>query len=350
MIGVAASVAAAALALAGCSTQPSGPTAAPTSSGGTEGGYDPALVSAAQAEGALTIYSAASDAVNTAILDAFGKQFGIQAQAVHLATNDLLTRFLTEAEAGAPGADDVIFPQPQFFSDNQALFVPLTPEEFPNLAEWPADGIDNNTSVIVTTMPYGVLYNTTLVPKEDVPKTWTDLSNATKYKNQVAFIDPGADSAYLGLSNELQKVNGIDILKRLAALNPTYGSNSTPEVQAVAAGTAAMGMPLFASQAAGVKSQGAPVDFQILTGPTLGLDSELALVKNAPHPNAAKLFFEWLASSDGIGAICNAAPYASPLDPEGDLGCLVLPGDLKIIDQNVSESQRQMLLQAWGRS
>ena len=80
----------------------------------------------------------------------------------------------------------------------------------------------------------------------------------------------------------------------------------------VIAGEYAIALNIFNNHAVISAAKGAPVDW-IPMDPALGVLSVISVTKDAPHPNAGRLFVEFLMSEDGQ-KIYRDAEYL-PVDP-----------------------------------
>lgn len=149
-----------------------------------------------------------------------------------------------------------------------------------------------------------VYYNTKLVSAVEFKSYW-DLLNP-RWRGKLLLVDPRAPgAARLGLREIFHMPElGTKFLRRL------FGEMEltlTRDVRQAADWLAVGRFPicLFCSEARDAKAQGLPVDEfktnQWLETPTIspGGTSTLVLVNRAPHPNAAKIFINWLLSREG---------------------------------------------------
>lgn len=144
----------------------------------------------------------------------------------------------------------------------------------------------------------GLIYNTSKVRPEDAPRSWNDLVDP-KWRGQVSVGHPGFSGFVGAWAVEMKALYGDGWFKKLAANKPQVGRSIIDTVttltsgeRAVAAGpvnlaamSAAKGNPLAVV---------APAE-----GPVL-MVSPSAILGNAPHPNAAKLFMEFLIGSEEV--------------------------------------------------
>ena len=73
--------------------------------------------------------------------------------------------------------------------------------------------------------------------------------------------------------------------------------------QLVAAGEVALATVIYSNRAERMKATGAPIDWVRFKGPTITALNAIAIPEKAPHPNAAKLFVDFVLSKEGQGLL-----------------------------------------------
>jgi iron(III) transport system substrate-binding protein len=134
--------------------------------------------------------------------------------------------------------------------------------------------------------------NTQKVKPADAPKNWPDLLDA-KWKSRVATGHPGF-SGYVGTWVVLmRKLYGWDYFDKLEANKPRIGRSINDTVTML---NAAESLVAAGPAATTLKSadRGNPVALVYPTDGALLMISPSAVMANAPHPNAARLFLEFL--------------------------------------------------------
>lgn len=149
------------------------------------------------------------------------------------------------------------------------------------------------------TVPIVVLYNTNKVKVNDLPKKWTDLADP-KWRGRIAFDKPSilnvAAALFATLKTTMSESDWNNFLRGLAQNNPRLTSSASEAYTLVSAGEVEIAIGLlndYLSQPAG-----APVGVAWLN-PMPGLPIAIAITKNAPNPNMAKLFLQWWTSWSG---------------------------------------------------
>jgi iron(III) transport system substrate-binding protein len=138
-------------------------------------------------------------------------------------------------------------------------------------------------------------YNTRLVKKEEAPASYEALLNP-KWKGRKISIDNEGFGLLKGLEGAWGKQRAVDYLKKLAAQEPVPMRGNTHRVQLVAAGEYPL-LIAYAHSIESAKHAGAPIDWLPLEPVPVQL-SVIMLAANAPHPNSAKRFIDFLLSQE----------------------------------------------------
>jgi iron(III) transport system substrate-binding protein len=149
---------------------------------------------------------------------------------------------------------------------------------------------------IVNATTVGLAYNTNKVKPEQAPKSWKEFIDP-KWKSQSVVGHPGF-SGFVGTwVVQMNKLYGWDYFEQLATLKPHVGRSIIDTVTVLVSGERSVG----ASPSALVlrnASQGNPVAVSYPEEGSVLMISGSAIMKNSKHPNAAKLFMEFLCSSE----------------------------------------------------
>ena len=141
-----------------------------------------------------------------------------------------------------------------------------------------------------------LLRNTEKVKEADAPKDWPDLT-APKWKNQVTFGSPNYSGMVGVWTVAMEQRYGWDFFKKLNQQNPLIGRSIDDAVTVLNSGErmVAMGNPASALRSA---AKGNPIAVTYPASGTLMVISPSAIIKGAKHPNAGKLFMEFLSSAE----------------------------------------------------
>ena len=279
-----------------------------------------AQIEAAKTEGQISVYTSMNDTLTRAFLNAFEKRYGIKGSFFRAPTTPLLQRFAVEHDGNGVAADIFSVASPLPFAQHPDWFAPLDAATAPNLKNWPERGV-HTVSVTWTNEILALAYNTDEVKAVDVPRTWADALNP-KWKDRIVLSDPRAADNYMGWLDAIERAHGTDFLKTLSALNFKLTPSGASGVQLVAAGAVAMNFPTINSFTVPLIEKKAPIAVVFPEGPQLASARDVAVVVKAPHPQAARLFFNWILSLEATRLYCSLSSVAIVGDPEGKAGCL----------------------------
>ena len=177
---------------------------------------------------------------------------------------------------------------------------------------------------IVNATTVGLAYNTNKVKPEQAPKSWKDFIDP-KWKNQSVVGHPGF-SGFVGTwVVQMTKLYGWDYFEQLAELKPHVGRSIIDTVTVLISGERSIGAsPLALVQRNA--SQGNPIAVSYPEEGSVLMISGAAIMKNTKHPNAAKLFMEFMYSLDTAGE--DVEEFGLPLRPDAPM-----PAGLKRIDE-----------------
>jgi iron(III) transport system substrate-binding protein len=281
----------------------------------------------------LTFYSASPDNPNRKISEAFQQKYGIKTEFVRLSSNVLQQRFATEAESGKIVADVIITGGNTTAYGRQGIqkgwIEPISSSNLPVIATgtFPKKFV-HEVGVVTQIQPWLISYNKKLIKEEDLPRAWLDLGDP-KYNNMLILPDPRTSDAYFDLFDLLLQTYGDGYFQKLKANNFKLSGSGATSVQALGAGEAALMGPTTGPNVYSLADQGAPVGI-VQPDLTVGVELEMLMTAKAkaPHPNAGRLFGNYILSDEGnkifssdpgnISAYDSTLPkeYHSP-DPEG---------------------------------
>jgi iron(III) transport system substrate-binding protein len=259
------------------------------------------LYELAKKEGEVTWYTAHS---NDTTAQALGRDFeaafpGIKANVVRTTAQVAYQRLTQEQRANAMQVD-------VFSSTDIGHYVALKEK---NLLEKYVP--DNASRVIDVYKNYdpdgyftvtsagliGIAYNTAKLKEADAPKNWTDLIDP-KWKDKIAVGHPGF-SGYVGTwVVTLKKLYGWDFFEKLAKNNPQVGRSINDTVtmlnagERIVAGSGPNGTAMESAAKGNPLAMIYPPDGSVLIIAPSGIP------KGVKHPNAAKLFMEYLLTPE----------------------------------------------------
>jgi len=254
------------------------------------------FVAGAKKEGELDLYLSTDLSDANGMMHAFRKRYPFVDVKFFRAGNDkLLNRILTEASAGKFNGDVILISsfEIRVLLQKKLLQKYVSPESS-RYAEGFTDKEGYWTSVY--SIPRVVAYNTKLVRNEVVPKTYEDLLQA-RWKNSFCMSD-SAVLWYTGFLKFFGEEKGREFMKRLTAQKPLFRDSESIITQLMAAGEFPLGLT-YLHQVGTMKRRGAPVDWIRTAQPIVTGLKPISLSGKAAHPNAGKLFIDFVLSKEG---------------------------------------------------
>ncbi len=149
-------------------------------------------------------------------------------------------------------------------------------------------------------IPIVLGYNTNMVKRQDVPKSYEDLLQP-KWKSNM-FLDDEAYEWSAVLQKHLGRDKALQFMRALAKQDLRFMRGRTAQSQLLAAGERPIAIVLSGHTVLDMKARGAPVD-QVILDPYYAQANKLMLARHAPHPHAAALFYDWSLSEEGQSII-----------------------------------------------
>jgi iron(III) transport system substrate-binding protein len=308
---------------------PQAPAAAP--SGGTQaapsaGSEWDQIVAAAKREGEVSVYGPPPPDVRDVLTLGFQQQYPeIKVSYTPGYGGELGPKVLREQEARQYLGDLLISGTTTLITtlmDASALdpVPPLLvgPESQP--AKWMdnrlefADNAQQYVFVFSNYIAPPAAYNTTMVNLSEL-KSWRDLLDP-KWNGRLAMHDPRQPGAGLAFATMLHTKLGRDYLERLFAMNVAFSRQQDQLVEFVSRGRYAMAIATQPEVVGPAKAQGLPID--LLPAENLAEGSyvtpgygAISALKNSPHPNAAKVYLNWLLTARTQEDFDKASLFAS---------------------------------------
>lgn len=282
------------------------------------GGSLEEMVEAAQEEGKVVLYAGPDEAQLTALAKGFEAKYGIEVVYSRMVSGDVIQRYSSEASAGNVVADLTMQSSSAFVKDaiDEGWMIPLVDAEIPSFpGEWPEKfRVNEDGTVIATLVPFGIAYNTDLVSADEAPQDWEDLAD-DKWDGEILLSDPTSAPSYAGLFDRLLDEFGPELLKGIGGNVVRVNASMVPNLEALGAGEASVGVPSLPTLVNTAKAAGAPIEF-VPVSYTTGTDFAVGLSADADHPDAARLLIHYMLFDEGQ-QLLNSVPGAlSPLAGE----------------------------------
>lgn len=276
-------------------------------------GIDPALVAAAENEGQLVVYG--GDVSETPVqikrfMELYPK---IKTTSAMAGSWQLYNRFIAENNANKPVADVFFATDDTLYALNDGgHFAPTVTKEAANFDGAALRGANNYylTKVIIA----GMVSNTQYMKGIKPPTDWTSFASPSKdWNGLVSFFDPrtssGAFMVMAALHQNFGQEKAAAIYRGLMATNAELSSTTPAGVSKLLSGEKPIMYYMLTNHFGDAVKKGAPLDFRIPESGAVPFYMGLGVLKTAPHPNAARLFVEYMLT-EGQKVIASRDEYA----------------------------------------
>lgn len=259
------------------------------------------IVAAAKKEGRLTFYNNLQPNGIEPLLSKFREAYPeIQPEQIRLGSNPLIERFHTEFTAKRHIADVLItFPDERIYKGMEAGWAAQwTPPELPN---FPAAINEGNKLFTLQLAREAIIWNKSRVKPADAPKEWVELFDP-KWKGKVGMNPPWRSVSIQQIVAFWEDKGITETAKKLKDNDVRFFEGSGGIIQAVLRGDVSVAemtdLPLNP-----LLEDGAPIGFIYPQSGTTTSANKVFVAANAPHPNAARVFVNWLMTKDGQEAL-----------------------------------------------
>lgn len=253
-------------------------------------------VEKAKKEGEVMVYTSLVPDDLTALAAAFERKYGVKLKTWRANSEKVLQRAVTEARAGRHDADVVETNGPQL----ESLYREqgLQPLQSPHIKDLMPQALRPHGHWVGTRINMFVQsYNTRLVRKEELPRSYADLAHP-RWKGRLGIeaededwfamiVKELGEEAGLRTFREIVKVNGLSVRKGHTLLAGLVASGEIP-----------FALTTYSHGAEKMKRKGAPVEWFAIA-PAIGRANGIGITKKPPHPHAAALFVDFLLSPEG---------------------------------------------------
>lgn len=262
----------------------------------------------AQSEGSIVWYTSVETPTLNAIVQKFNAEHpGLTLEAIRMGAPQIPPRVMTEQTAHAPKVDvvsgDLI--QIDQLGDLGDL-QPYRPSDPARFIKGALDPRGFSVAMYLTTIV--IAWNPSALKPQGLPAphSFADLA-APAWNGKLGI----SATAYNWLAGALAtQRDAATLLQRLAANKPYRSSGYTVTVTQLETGEFDATPTAYGYFVESEKKLGRNVDFA-LPRPQLVDPAAIALVKDAPHPRAARLFLDWMLSKEGQQLIIDVSDRTS---------------------------------------
>jgi ABC-type Fe3+ transport system substrate-binding protein len=290
------------------------------------------LLEGARREGFLSLYTSFPPEDVATLNAAFERKYGVKVRAWRAASEKVLQRIVAEAQAGRDEVDlvdsnsvplELLRRQGLLQAVRSPYHADLIPAAVPEHREWAWARL----SVFVQA------YNTRLVRQSDLPATYGDLLDP-RWKGKLG-IEASDEDWFAEVVRALGEEKGLKLFRELAAKNGlSVRRGHSLLAQMVASGEVPFALTVYNFTADQLKGQGAPLEWFMLS-PAIAHGNGFAVIRRAPHPHAALLYYEFMIGDDGqrILADRKSVPTSRKIHTALDRTSLKIIDPVVLVDQ-----------------
>jgi len=253
------------------------------------------VVAAGKKEGKVVVYSASTPTVISLRDKAFEKKYGIVVERLDGRSSEIRERIRAEQSSGR-ALGDLTITSASTGGEQKAMGAFEEHGFLPNVSKIRLPSKDDGTLTPTSISRFGILINTSMVKPEDEPKSWLDLLDP-KWKGKILSDDPRANGGTFQAFFVLYDKFGREFHEKLAAQQPVFARDYAVSERRVARGEFPIYIALNVSSV--VNLRGLPVKGIMPSqdgAPYLTLIT--AMLKGAEHPNAARLYMNFLLEDE----------------------------------------------------
>lgn len=293
---------------------------------------DRKLLEKARQEGTVSVYTSLAPTEAQPLVEAFEAKYGIKVQMWRGLSDGVVQRTLTEARGRRHAVDVIETNGPEM--ESLAREQVLTEFHSPHLEDIPPSVIPRHRQWMPDRLNFFVVaYNPRKVRAEDLPRTYEGFLDP-KWKGRIAL--EATDAEWMGgIVRAWGEPRGMEFFRRLAEMKPDMRKGHILLVQLIAAGEVDVGLTSYYANAASAKRRGAAVEWAPIE-PVIARPQGIGIARNAPHPNAALLFADFMLSPQAQGMLASQGrlPISRAVKTDVSAVTYVMSDPAVILDEN----------------
>jgi iron(III) transport system substrate-binding protein len=144
---------------------------------------------------------------------------------------------------------------------------------------------------------FALAYNTKLVKKDELPKTFADLAHP-RWKGRLG-IEADDQDWLAGVMAQMGEQKGTQVFRDIVRTNGiSVRRGHTLLTQLVVSGEVPLALTVYNYKAEQFKGQGAPIEWFSI-GKAVARPNGVGVARRAPHPHAAVLFYDFEIGEEG---------------------------------------------------
>ena len=268
------------------------------------------LIAGAKKEGTAVLYTSLAPSESRPLAEAFEKKYGVKVEVWRALSEQVVQRAVNEARANRHTVDAVETNGPEMeMMSREKLFSAFSS---PVLAELPQHAIPKHGQWVPDRLNFFVVgYNTNKVRPADLPKTYEGFLDP-KWKGRI-----GIEATDVEWMATLFKIWGdqkaMAFFKQLREQRPDMRKGHVLLAELIASGEIDAGLTAYSANIESLKRRKAPAAW-VPVDPVVARPQGLAVVRDAPHPNAALLFVDYVLSREGQALLLSLG--RTPINPK----------------------------------
>lgn len=242
-------------------------------------------------DAALTLYTSMPEKDLPALIGPFEKTHGITVKVWRASSAKILQRTVSEGAARRFDVDAILMSAPELEAlHREKLLQPMSSLQVKGLI--PGALRRHREWVAVYLAIWVQAYNARLVKPDELPRTYRDLLDP-RWKGKLG-IEVGDYDWFATLALAMGEDQARALFRDIVARNGvSVRQGHTLLTNLVVSGEVPLALTVYRNMPAAAKRRGAPVDW-IALEPVVARANALAVARRAPHPEAARLFYDFM--------------------------------------------------------
>jgi iron(III) transport system substrate-binding protein len=283
------------------------------------------VVSKADGEGKVVVYSTTDSAsVQPMLKDFAALHPKIQVEYDDMNSTEVYNRYVSEAAAGSSSAD-------LLWSSAMDLQLKLASDGYaqeyasPEAAKLPQGSVFKNQAYGTTYEPICFVYNKRLLKPDEIPQSHADLvkllrAKPDRFKGKLTSYDPERSGlGFLLVTQDARVDQGFrEAEKAYGSVAVKLYTSTGAMLERISSGEHLLGFNMIGSYGVLKAKKDQAIGIVLPKDYTLIMSRVALIAKDAKHPNAARVFLDYLLSQRGQQALAKASVYAIRSDVEGE--------------------------------
>lgn len=293
--------------------QPPPAAAAKPAAAGGEFRPAPDLLAAARQEGQVAFYSALPQAMAEEVKRRFEARTGVRLELTRLSAGPQRDRLLREKQSGLRVTDVIEHGNASFWIDykRRNILERYAPDEAKSYR--PEFRDKDGFFLAAWFSSQFIAYNPQAIAAAEAPRRWIDATD-TKWQGKLSIAHP----KHSGVANEfalaMVKRYGWEFYEKIKANRPLVVRSLAEMIPALVGGERPVAFEVWDVTAWEAKKRGSPIEFVYPEEGTMLSLVYTGVVKDPPHPSAARLLIEYLSSQEHQQFLADRYQYAPRAD------------------------------------